>query len=41
MAMIQGLGLQSAPAAGFSDPNSLHRGLARLAMIVQKQADVE
>ncbi len=29
MAMIQGLGLQSAPAAGFSDPNSLHRGLAR------------
>ena len=29
MAIIQGLGLQSAPAAGFADPNSLHRGLAR------------
>ncbi|MFZ5727915.1 iron-containing redox enzyme family protein [Phenylobacterium sp.] len=29
MAMIEGLALDSAPAAGFADPDSLHRGLAR------------
>ncbi len=29
MAMIEGLALDSAPAAGFTDPDSLHRGLAR------------
>lgn len=29
MATIHGLALDSAPAAGFSDPDSLHRGLAR------------
>ncbi|MDX5330586.1 MAG: iron-containing redox enzyme family protein [Pseudomonadota bacterium] len=29
MATIDGLALDSAPAAGFADPDSLHRGLAR------------
>lgn len=29
MAMIEGLALESAPAAGYADPDSLHRGLAR------------